>query len=706
VNEPRVFNNITALTDRVKGLCASPSGHYRAVCVDYFDTLVTRTVDPEQTKIIAASQLALLIGTIEGSTVYEMRRLLELRLCRESREEGADAEFSLPELAEHLYQVLCVFLGSGFWPAGEESFRQRLCAIELAVETSVQRPIADTVKLIEWLKVHGIPVYIVSDFYLPRPLFAEMTDYHGLHDLVTGIFVSADDKKTKGAGTLYHEVCSAIDIEPDRLLMIGDNPHADGAMACAAGLNACVWEVIEPPKIISRQTTIPSSEDTAGPGLLRELDATINRAAITFKEMAATLWWFTDRLFAYAREHNVRKLFFCSKEGEFLHQLFEQYQQMRFGGQVIDAHYLFVSRKATFIASLQPLGTETFARLFNQYRDLSLEEFVQSLNFTGPQIELLKNQLPLDWHTRVPDLRNHESFAALCAEPLFADMYETQRVNQNRNLRSYLGSFAIDFSEHGMHMVDVGWKGSIQNNIYYALQGEISLHGYYVGLLSPTELRANNRKTGILFSDYPNHSPYIHVFNNNRSLYEMMLGASHGSADGYFRTDEWEESSTQRDAHINCWVGDSDPIGVATLDLPEERRLFSEQIKPLQTVFWETFTAITTAVIHAGVSHVSLEWVARHHARMCFRPTREEVEFFSRLYHLENFGIFEFTRFSQEQTLPVRQRIRNFQELRRNPEAVLETGVWQPIIFRRLGLSWLQPLDGFKRHRRVFSARS
>ncbi len=92
-----------------------------------------------------------------------------------------------------------------------------------------------------------------------------------------------------------------------------------------------------------------------------------------------------------------------------------------------------------------------------------------------------------------------------------------------------------------MSIVDVGWKGSIQDNLFYILDQEVAVAGYYVGSLIATERRKNNRKQGLLFDDTPRLSPYFHVYNNNRSLYEMMLGASHGSADGYYTREQFEQ---------------------------------------------------------------------------------------------------------------------------------------------------------------------
>jgi hypothetical protein len=86
---------------------------------------------------------------------------------------------------------------------------------------------------------------------------------------------------------------------------------------------------------------------------------------------------------------------------------------------------------------------------------------------------------------------------------------------------------------------------------------------------------------------------------------------------------------------------------------------------------------------------------------MVFTPTTEEVEFFERLYHLENFGVFEYTDFCTDADLSLKERWQNFVTLRKNP-AILEMGTWPPIILRRLGLDFYRHINGYRRLRREF----
>ena len=165
-------------------------------------------------------------------------------------------------------------------------------------------------------------------------------------------------------------------------------------------------------------------------------EALQNNKAPFFAEMGLSLHWFICRLFLKALADGRQDLFFCSKEGEFLQKLFIDYQQLKFGRQVIDSHYLYVSRKATFVCSLKRLEEESFDRLFVHYRDLSLSEFLQSLNFSEARAADICKELQLDAATRHFDLKNHSDFQQLIQAPLFKDHYDRLRTQQrNKFLR-------------------------------------------------------------------------------------------------------------------------------------------------------------------------------------------------------------------------------------------------------------------------------
>jgi hypothetical protein len=143
-----------------------------------------------------------------------------------------------------------------------------------------------------------------------------------------------------------------------------------------------------------------------------------------FREMASCLWYLTWRLHKELNRRTIRDVFFFSKGGEFLKKIFDQLQQDIFGEGGIKRHCILVSRKATFLASLHPLEQEAFSRLFSHYRDISLRDFLLSLNIEESVAAGFCAGLQLGFETRITDLQNSRVFELLRQSKAFQSEYE------------------------------------------------------------------------------------------------------------------------------------------------------------------------------------------------------------------------------------------------------------------------------------------
>lgn len=673
---------VQAIVDRAKR-----SDRPLVICVDFFDTIVTRRVEPEYTKVMAAHQLARLLGgRTDGEQIYGYRQQIEKELCEQTFRATGELEFRFGDLAQRLRQVLTAS-EPGSAVADLPAFTADMLAIEVAVEKAVQAVCPGMVTVLENLNHLSYPLLLLSDFYLPEPQFRELIAFHCLSQLFSGVYVSCDCGASKGSGTIYRMLCEQLQVDPDHLVMIGDNGHADITMARNYGLHAI--HVKRQPGSTRPAAGDPDSRRT------REFDRIAGALPddTPFPELALSLWRFTYLLVGKLLQEKVQDVFFLSKEGQFLKQLFDSYQADVFGVPKITSHYLLASRKATFIGSLRSLDQEDFSRLLVHYRDLSIREFLQSLNFSKETVTHLIAELAGDCEQRLPNLKDQPLFADLLALASFQSAYEERRCRQRRNFLLYLDSFGVDYRKNGLHLVDVGWKGSIQDNIFHLLQGKSDVHGYYIGSLNGTDRSNRNVKTGVLFDDHPEPSPYLAVYKNNRSLFEMLLGANHGSADSY------RDPETKSDAQGSHTIH---PL-VELCNVDQEQQLYETKIKPLQDKMFAVASDLNrTSMVACSIPHDA--WFARHHARMVYRPTRLEVDWFEALYHLENFGIFEFTNFDTTHRFNPLQRLMNLKNIIRHP-GVLESGVWPPIILRRFGVGFWQCIDGRRRYARIFGRR-
>lgn len=652
------------------------------LCFDFFDTLVYRVVVPEDTKRLAAKQLGVLIGEeLAGNLLYYHRCKLEAEMCQQNAAAGGDPEFNFLLFASQFYSCLKTEYTGFPEHLSETDFTQWVLDIELATEKQVQKLKPGVIALLDAIRRKQICMAIVSDFYVPGEHFRVFLKHHGIAEHFEQVFISADHGVKKSSGRLYDQVFSRFGCSPENVVMIGDNPHSDSMMARKKGIRAfSVAKFSGQSDSGSAQTFYSVKEvETDIQSILSENGGDV------FPEIGAVLYRFIFLLFQKLVTANVKQVFFFSKEGEFLKVLFDQFQKERFGSKVIQTHYLLVSRKSTYICALKPLDQERFTGIFQQYRKISPKDFLLSLNITESEAREVCQNASVAYDRRIANFNQSDQFHAILQTQSFRLLYESKRTDQRHLFLEYLTSFNVDFSKNGLHIVDVGWKGSIQDNLFNIFERKIPINGYYIGLLYPTNLTPMNQKHGVLFSNHPQKTDFYDVYRSNTSLFEIALGATHGSADQYIKFTDPKRLETA--------------VQVALVDLPEERKLYREKIQPIQAHIASVFQQINQM---ACVRHMQLpgdRWHAKQHARMIFRPTRKEKKFFKDLYHLENFGIFEFSRFKGKKRLPMGQRWDHLKQAVQNPASVSERGIWHPILLEKMGIGFTSGFFGERAYR-------
>jgi len=673
------------------------------VCFDFFDTLASRSVMPEYTKRIAANQLSILLNDIvSGSRIYEIRHRLEASLCKKNAEAGFDLEFDLCELALRLHREIADQITECALASKDSNFVDTFINIEVAVEKLVQQSCDDMIGLLKEVKKAGCKTVLISDFYLPQKYFVSLLDFHEIAGCFDHIYISADHLISKGSGRLYEFICSELQLSPSALLMIGDNPHADKRMAEEKGLSSLLVDRSDLRQRYDQWET-NLKKDKNDRSLQKLLVQQCKESGLQyFPEISLTIWNFVRKLFYQLLQERVTATFFLSREGEFLRELFEIFQRENFGHIHIKAHYLIVSRKSCYIGSLKSLEDENFEKLFYQYRDISARDFLLSLNLPENEAVAICREAGVVWdkkHTNFPD---SAAFSKLTGSERFRVFYETLRLSQKNNFIRYLKSFGVDPRKAKVVLVDVGWKGSMQENLFRMFGTGFRSKGFYIGLLKSAFEQPEVQKVGVLFAEVPEQSVYFSVYNNNRSLFEMILGASHGSAEGYFTSYQEIIARDDNRLKVHSTVQDEDgEILITTCEQSEEIDLYKAMIKPFQSHIKSLFFTLNKTVQLSCREFSDERWFAKQHGRMVFLPSKAEIEFFENLYHLENFGVFEFTRFVPTQKISWKRKMYNLISVIRDP-AILEIGFWPPVILNHLGIGVYRYIDGVRRYCKVF----
>ena len=637
------------------------SGRYRLVLVDYFGTLVTRTVPPWYVKFLAGRRLIEELGLdLDAVDLCRVRSEVEHRLTRAAIDRGDDPSYRLEDVALECAPLLL----DSFGQASKRSTSLTDLAgrfIEADVKSEILVQSVDLTMLAE-LETHAggeIKFALVSDFYIGNVHFQRFLDHHGLSRFFDSVFVSCDYGRTKKSGALFDVISDTLDCEPSEVLVVGDNPVADGHRPRAHGFRSHLvrggrWER----KRHGTSTDVEKHVERRVATLLEQHDP-----EDLFRPMALSLYVFVRRLRMQLRADGVDEAFFLTREGELLGRLFSIYEDETMIGDSgrIAARYLFVSRRSTYLPSLPALKDADFGDFLDRAPHPTTGDFLAALGFDGRTLELLASSM-----SRAAGGSGQLDLDMVVSNPSFAEEYERRRANQRLALVEYLDDVIDLAADRQVDLVDVGWRGGIQDHLTRLMPGDgPKLRGRYLGLVASDRLDTRDAKFGILFQNRPGPSAHLEVFAYFKTIFEVLLSADHGSVAGY----SFEH-------------GRATPI---IDDIPSEQAAHQRFVAPVQERIERRFRALCRELERSpldgdGLLHLA----ARHHATMVYKPSRAELRFF------EQFPFYDAGRkLPRSVGLPPGEKSHDPSRVR-SPRQVVRGGGWPPLRLRAARMAWLR----------------
>lgn len=485
----------------------------RLVAFDCFDTLFHRDCHPEVVLFSWAREMSSFLKfVVIPETLYRYRKNCE----DEMKQRAEDIRYE--ELLNVLYEKLKNEIQM-------ESSLEDFIATSYLIERNIemQHLIKDekNISLLKNQSIQGNKVIIITDFYLPKKFFEYIFSQFGIIDYISDIFVSSEIGKRKSTGTIYKYILEYYDITPDCITMIGDNKLSDNKIPHKLGLR-----IEFSPYINKRRVNDYKSLKK------KIMTATKSKEGEYFNGYVGALYLFCERLYAMAVKENVKILMFCSREGQNLKRLFDIYQKRLYPQHLINTKYLYVSRSSTLLPSLTEVSDEKFERIFRQYHEIVINDFLQSIGFSENEIIYLEKS-GIDCRKIIK--RNDEYLNTLYNNKIFLSLYNKKRIQQRDLFQSYIYKLNEDNIQK-LFLVDIGWKGTIQDNIYEILQGKTEIVGFYFGLFKHS-VNIQNKKIGVLF-DENSKSNYYNIFTYNYVDLEKVFAADHGQTLRYTNKDK------------------------------------------------------------------------------------------------------------------------------------------------------------------------
>ncbi len=654
----------------------------RVFAFDVFDTLIARRVEPEWVKTAAAHALWRRLRHIlppdrlpTREQVRRRRRELEGEIADERVAAGEDNEVDLVKLVPRWVET---------WvPAGPEqaALEGVITEAELDIEERVVFPLPGAADTLRYVRDGlGKRVVFVSDMYLPTHAIRRLLAHCGLDTFFAGGYVSTDLGVRKATGRLFERLLQLEQVEPSQIVVVGDNPVSDFAQPRRFGIRALLVEHPgeRPRRNRLRAATWAAERNTFWRAqLVREVVAGLepgernDPAQRVGEVLAPSLCAFALHVQERCDALGVDGLYFIAREGLAFQRLHRLLRSARRDLQHVPDRYLLLSRASTFLASMAELSWEELGRFWWQYHRQSLNSLLRNLSLPAePFTSLARGCGMRDPEAPIENPTSNEAFQQFLGARAVRAAFKEHRDRARSLLRRYLEQQRV-FRCRRIAFVDIGWKGSMQDNVAWAFCDDPSfpdVHGMYLGLVD-TGLPAPPRsfKEGFL-AETRRHAFEDLDFFRNTAILEMVTTADHGTTVGY-RPGRGDPS---RVVPI-LWHHPLERDNAARFFVRAQAAIFDHARRFAQ--IWPAVPFDATE-LRPGVLDGFLRYVRY--------PTREEAREFLRYSHVESFGVDEITTY--ELALDWRACLRRPWK---TPGAVLDAvnrNQWREGAVRRLGL--------------------
>lgn len=535
------------------------------VFTDLFDTLVHRTVHPHYAFRIWAKFMIRELGlSLSILDMYQIRKFATETLVDKLQLKKVEIPYELvvKEVYERLvnsYQIEGI---------DYEKFSKYCLEADYESEKCVQFINEDLVKGLRYLKGKSYRIVLVSDFHVPKEIIVRLLKHHGIASIFDEVFISCDYSKSKETGSLYALVLENTDALAHETAMMGDNKNSDVINAKEHGLHPQFLKHYS--HKFRNKRNLFGSVQKEFKQVCKRTESICRHSNHPFSEYILHFYFFTERLYTEVKKKKIKDLFFLAREGLYLKELFEKYQELN--GLVeqdrIRTHYFKASRHSAMQVSLEPIENEQFAHIKKKYDHMSARQFMSSFSMSDTSMSEIASDMGIDLDTVVKSFVSSDVMTALRTNSLFKEKYEYHRTTQRNAFDAYLKSFNVDFGQEGMALVDVGWGGTMQECIYHYLDAKVQVTGYYIGLREIYNIEKGTKRFGLNFSIYPKKGFSDDILLANGQLYEQLLAAPHGSTVGY----TLDQSSPTLEYHEE-----------------NEKKVFDEYIFPIQQFMMRQF---------------------------------------------------------------------------------------------------------------------
>lgn len=510
----------------------------KLISVDVWDTLLRRCCHPDVIKLHVGNHVIACLGRealpadCDALWLLHERQAVEREIGSRLRAAGGDDEYVFTEVFDKLLDRLSL-PETCFIRKSRAEVVAELAEYELSVEKALTYPDNEIVDVLNSLP--AVPRIFLSDFYMPASQLKDLLAFHGLMHLFDDGISSCDIGLNKRSGRLFSHVHQQYGIGPAEHFHIGDNDYSDVSKPRELGIEALHFQ---PPEAHNQREQREQAFGRRQALIKQAVNAgqltTGGDEAVAYGRHCAPLFVaFVLHVIEQSVRDEVDELCFFTREGEFFIQIYQALIQARPALRPYPrAQVLCVSRVATFFPSLRNLTTEELMRLWNQYSCQSLSAFFSSLGLAAADLLAMAPEFGIAPDEVIVYPWLDERFCRFFADSRVRSWLEGEWQMRKAELSAYLSSVGLE-NRSGLKVgvVDIGWRGTIQDNLAY-FYDKVEFHGYYLGLnkfLNAQPANAYKQAFGPNLNISPDNAALLDAV----APLEMLSNSPHGSVVGY-----------------------------------------------------------------------------------------------------------------------------------------------------------------------------
>ncbi|MFM9994721.1 MAG: hypothetical protein ACKVU4_02845 [Phycisphaerales bacterium] len=517
---------------------------------DVWDTLLRRRCHPDEVKLHTAWHVWVRFRDLlkdPNATpwhLFRARVAAERQIAEWRQAQGLDPEYEIHEVLRKWASWVLAMPET--W-RGLPALAADLARRELAQELHVTYPDARGAAMVR--QAGGGTIAALSDFYMPSPMLRRLLADRAPELRFDHVISSCDHMLNKQSGRLYAHLHERTGIAPDRHRHVGNSPDADVRPARALGIDAVHFRnPVEDPTAAAHHDRFTRR----GPGCgvdLGPLDHEVRAAchvptglagdARRLFEIGLGLAPVFVGLAMLAAEEAARvratTVHYFTREGEFFKRVHEAIAPTQLAGVPFPrAELVEVSRIATFFPSLRAFTPAELMRVWNLYSSQSMAQLLRTFNVGPVAAEPFLARHGIDPRDRIRYPWKDARVRELLSDRHFLRLLERRQRTRRADALAHFASRGLTDDGVPRVIVDIGWRGTIQDNLAYLLPGT-RLHGIYLGLQPLlNDQPANTTKTA--FGPDPRRDPAdVAALLRFVAPLEMVCNSGRGSIRGYTR---------------------------------------------------------------------------------------------------------------------------------------------------------------------------